>query len=71
MKTVKIPMNKNIQKQLSGKVVIETIIKSNGEIELEVEECQLFNRLEKLNQEIKNGKGIKMDMNSLAKELQL
>ena len=71
MVTVKIPLKDSIIKKIKGKTVINWNVNSEGELELEVEECQLFDRLEKLDKEIGNGEYIEMDMDSLAKELQL
>ncbi|MCL2115647.1 MAG: hypothetical protein FWH29_05445 [Methanobrevibacter sp.] len=71
MTTVKIPLNDSIIKKIKGKTLIDWNINSEGELELEVEECQLFDRLERLDKEIDEGEYIEMDMDTLAKELQL
>ena len=71
MTTVKIPLKEHIIKKIEGKTVIGWNINSNGELELEVEECQLFDKLKKLDKEIDDGEYIEMDMDTLAKKLQL
>ena len=71
MTTVKIPLKETIIKKIKGKTLVSWNINSNGELELEVEECQLFDRLEKLDKEIDDGEYIEVDMDTLAKELQL
>ncbi|MGL4669945.1 MAG: hypothetical protein ACRCVG_05050 [Methanobacteriaceae archaeon] len=71
MNIVKIPLKDSLIKKIEGKTLIEWNINSNGELELKVEECQLFDRLEKLDKEIDDGDFIETDMDSLAKELQL
>ena len=71
MVTVKIPLNDSIIEKIKGKTLIDWNINSKGELELEVQECQLFDRLEKLDKEIDDGEYVEVDMDSLAKELQL
>jgi len=71
MATVTIPLSKSILEQIKGKTIKKSNLTENGELKLEVEDCQLFDRLEKLDKEIDDGEYIEMDMDTLAKELQL
>jgi len=65
MTTVKIPLNESTLKKIEGKTLVDWNINSNGELELEVQECQLFDRLEKLNKELDEGKGITLSADEL------
>jgi hypothetical protein len=71
MNIVKIPLKDSIIKKIKGKALIGWNINLDGELELKVEECQLFDRLEMLDKEIDEGDFIEMDIDTLAKELQL
>jgi len=68
---VKIQLKDSIIEKIKGKTLIDWNINSDGELELKVQECQLFDRLEKLDKEIDDGEYIEMDMDTLAKKLQL
>ena len=63
--TIKIPVSKSILEQLEGKIIKVTNITNNGEIELEVEDCDFWDRMEKRNKSIEEGKGIKLDVDEL------
>lgn len=65
MTTVKIPLKDSIIKKIKGKTLIDWNINSKGELELKVEDCQLFERLEKLDKEIDEGKGITLSVDKL------
>ena len=67
MTTVKIPLKETILEKINGKTIIGGNINLNGELELEVEECGLYDRLDELNKEIDDGKGIKVDADNLEK----
>jgi len=65
MTTVKIPLKESILKKIKGKTLVDWNINSYGELELEVQECQLFDRLEKLDKELDDGKGITLSVDEL------
>ena len=67
MDTVKIPLKDTIIKKMKGKTLVNWNINSNGELELELEECQLFDRLEKLDKELDEGKGITLSVDEFEK----
>lgn len=63
--TIKIPVSKSILEQIEGKILKVTNINNNGEIELEIEECNFWDRMEKRDKAIDEGKGIKLDADKL------
>ncbi|MCL2115148.1 MAG: hypothetical protein FWH29_02880 [Methanobrevibacter sp.] len=63
--TIKILVSKIILKQIERKIIKVTGITNNGEIELEVEDCDFWDRMEKRDKIIDEGKGIKLDVDEL------
>jgi hypothetical protein len=48
MTTVKIQLKESIINKIKGKTLIDWSINNKNELELEPEECQLFDRLDKV-----------------------
>jgi len=65
MATVTIPLSKSILEQIEGKTIKKASLTENGELELEVEDCQFWERSEKIKQEIDDGKKIEVDADKL------
>ena len=65
MATVTIPLSKSILKQIKGKTIKKLNLTENGELKLEVEECQFWKRNTKIKQEIDDGEGIEVDADKL------
>jgi len=65
--TITIPLSKTIIKEIEGKIIKDTKINENGDLELELEECEFWDEVIPLKQEIDEGKGIEVDVENIEK----
>lgn len=65
MTTVKIPLSKSVLEKIKGKSIKEYSLTEEGELKLEVEDCDFWERATKIKQEIDDGKKIEVDADKL------
>ncbi|KZX12770.1 hypothetical protein [Methanobrevibacter curvatus] len=67
MTTITIPLSKSIIEKIEGKTIKESNLNQNGDLELKIEECEFWDNMVELKQEIDEGKGIEVDVDKLEK----
>ena len=67
METVTIPLSKSLLEKIQGKTIKESNLTENGELKLQVEDCQFWERTHKIKQKIDKGEKVEVDVDKLEK----